>query len=85
MIENHVAFPADLRAGLVGMVAHAQTVQRDLKNVTKILEELAKKDKTCQLIQTVPGLGTICSCRLRATAGTSQGSKILKIFLPITA
>ena len=45
MIENHVAFPAELRAGLVGMVAHAQTVQRDLKNVTKILEELAKKDK----------------------------------------
>lgn len=67
MIENYAAFPAELRTALVGMVAHAQTVQKDLKSVTKILEELAKKDKTCQLIQTALGLGTICSCRLRAT------------------
>ena len=69
MIEDHAAFPAELRTALVCMVVHAQTVQKNLKSVTKILEELAKKDKACQLIQTVPGLGTICSCRLRATVG----------------
>ena len=45
MIENHAAFPAELRTALVGMVAHAQAVQKDLKSVTKILEELAKKTK----------------------------------------
>lgn len=80
MIENHAAFPAELRTALVGMVAHAQAVQKDLKSVTKILEELAKKDKACQLIQTVPGLGTICSCRLRATVGDIQRFKHPKDF-----
>ncbi|WP_353956796.1 transposase [uncultured Parasutterella sp.] len=51
------------------MVTHAQTTQKVLNKITKTLEELAKNDKVCQLIQTIPGLGPICSCRLRATIG----------------
>ena len=83
MIETHAAFPAELRTALVGMVAHAQAVQKDLKSVTKILEELAKKDKACQLIQTVPGLSVVAASE--PLWGTSKGSNILKTFLPITA
>lgn len=80
LIENHAEFPSELRAELINMVTHAQSAQRDLNNITKTLVELAKKDKACQLIQTVPGLGPICSCRLRATIGDIKRFKNPKDF-----
>lgn len=80
LIENHAEFPSELRAELINMVTHAQSAQRDLNNITKTLVELVKKDKACQLIQTVPGLGPICSCRLRATIGDIKRFKNPKDF-----
>ena len=62
------------------MVTHAQTTQKALNKITKTLEELAKNDKLCQLIQTIPGLGPVCSCRLRATIGDIQRFKNPKDF-----
>ena len=79
-IENHAAFPEELRESLVDMVTHAQTTQKVLNKITKTLEVLAKNDKVCQLIQTIPGLGTICSCRLRATIGDIKRFKNPKDF-----
>ena len=64
------------------MVTHAQTTQKVLNKITKTLEVLAKNDKVCQLIQTIPGLGTICSCRLRATIGDIKRFKNPKDFPP---
>ena len=80
LIENHTAFPKELREGLVDMVTHAQTTQKTLNRITKTLEELAKNDQICQLIQTIPGLGPICSCRLRATIGDIKRFKKPKDF-----
>ena len=80
LIENHAAFPEELRESLVDMVTHAQTTQKVLNKITKTLEVLAKNDKVCQLIQTIPGLGTICSCRLRATIGDIKRFKNPKDF-----
>ena len=80
LIENHVAFPEELKESLVDMVTHAQTAQKALNKITKTLEELAKSDKVCQLIQTIPGLGSICSCRLRATVGDIKRFKSPKDF-----
>lgn len=80
LIESYAAFPEELRAGLVDMVTHAQTTQKVLNKITKTLEELAKNDKVCQLIQTIPGLGPICSCRLRATIGDIRRFKTPKDF-----
>ena len=62
------------------MVTHAQTAQKALNKITKTLEELAKNDKLCQLIRTIPGLGLICSCRLRATVGDIKRFKSPKDF-----
>ena len=70
----------ELRESLVDMVTHAQTTQKVLNKITKTLEVLAKNDKVCQLIQTIPGLGTICSCRLRATIGDIKRFKNPKDF-----
>ncbi|MFR8014178.1 transposase, partial [Parasutterella sp.] len=80
LIENHAAFPEELRESLVDMVTHAQTTQKVLNKITKTLEVLAKNDKVCQLIQTIPGLGTICSCRLRVTIGDIKRFKNPKDF-----
>ena len=80
LIENHAAFPEELKESLVDMVTHAQTAQKALNKITKTLEELAKSDKVCQLIQTIPGLGSICSCRLRATVGDIKRFKSPKDF-----
>ncbi len=80
LIENHAAFPQELKESLVDMVTHAQTVQRALNKITKTLEVLAKNDKVCQLIQTIPGLGLISSCRLRATIGDIKRFKNPKDF-----
>ena len=59
LIENHAAFPEELKESLVDMVTHAQAAQKALNKITKTLELLAKNDKVCQLIQTIPGLGLI--------------------------
>ena len=80
LIENHAAFPEELKESLVDMVTHAQTVQRALNKITKTLEVLAKNDKVCQLIQTIPGLGLISCCRLRATIGDIKRFKNPKDF-----
>lgn len=80
LIESYAAFPEELRAGLVDMVTHAQTTQKVLNKITNTQEELAKNDKVCQLIQTIPGLGPICSCRLRATIGDIRRFKTPKDF-----
>ena len=80
LIENHAAFPEELKESLVDMVTHAQTAQKALNKITKTLEELAKNDKLCQLIRTIPGLGLICSCRLRATIGDIKRFKNPKDF-----
>ena len=80
LIENHAAFPEELKESLVDMVTHAQTAQKALNKITHTLEELAKSDKVCQLIQTIPGLGEICSCRLRATVGDIKRFKSPKDF-----
>ena len=80
LIENHAAFPEELKESLVDMVTHAQTAQKALNKITKTLELLAKNDKVCQLIQTIPGLGPICSCRLRATIGDIRRFKNPKDF-----
>ena len=72
--------PEELKESLVDMVTHAQTAQKALNKITKTLEELAKSDKVCQLIQTIPGLGSICSCRLRATVGDIKRFKSPKDF-----
>lgn len=55
-------------------------LKKALNKITKTLELLAKNDKVCQLIQTIPGLGPICSCRLRATIGDIRRFKNPKDF-----
>ena len=51
-----------------------------IENHAAFPEELRESDKVCQLIQTIPGLGSICSCRLRATVGDIKRFKSPKDF-----
>lgn len=69
MVEEFNGFPPELRAELVNMVKHAKVIQKELGVITKTLEKLANQDELCSRVQSVPGIGIICSCRLRATLG----------------
>ncbi len=69
MIEKYEKFPEELRIELLNMVRHAQAVQKSLTEINKTLEKRSKADELCKIVQTVPGIGLICACRLRATIG----------------
>lgn len=75
LIENHAAFPEELKESLVDMVTHAQTAQKALNKITKTLELLAKNDKVCQLIQTIPGWDQSAAADFVQLLGISEGSK----------
>ena len=86
LIENHAAFPEELRESLVDMVTHAQTTQKVLNKITKLLRCWLKNDK----------VWPANSKRFRdweqsavvdfvQRLETSRDLKIPKIFLPIMA
>ena len=80
MIEKYEKFPEELRRELQNMVKHAQEVQKALTEINKTLKQVSKGDELCKMVQTVPGIGLVCACRLKATIGDISRFKHPKNF-----
>ncbi len=69
MVEAYEKFPEELKKELHNRIKHIQAIQKSLTAINKTLEQISKEDELCKLVQTVPGIGLVCACRLRATVG----------------